>query len=119
MYDREKDLFHPVLFNGNRLTPRAYVSVKDGLLLLGRGEFFKYNYSDRRIVALPIHTTENIRIIFEKACAYNQSDSLILLASRWNGLWEYNVRTGDVRRAAFVKALRLAARWCAAADKGG
>ena len=109
LYDREKDLFHPVLFNGNRLTPRAYVSVKDGFLLLGRGEFFKYNYSDRRIVALPIHTTENIRIIFEKACAYNQSDSLILLASRWNGLWEYNVRTGDLRRSSFVKDYQIAA----------
>lgn len=109
LYDRKKDLFHPVLFNENRLTPRAYVSVKDGLLLFGRGEFFKYNYSDRKIVALPIHITENTQILFEKACVYNQSDSLILLASRWNGLWEYNVRTGNLRRSSFVKDYQIAA----------
>lgn len=109
LYDREKDIFHPVLFNENRLTPRAYVSVKDGLLFFGRGEFFKYNYSDRKIIALPIRSTENAHIRFEKACAYNQSDSLILLASRWNGLWEYNIRTGDLRRSSFVKDYQIAA----------
>lgn len=109
LYDREKDLFHPALFNGNRLTPRAYVSVKDGLLLFGKGEFYKYNYSDRQIVSLPVHATEDACIWFEKACGYHQSDSLILLASRWNGLWEYNVRTGDLRRSSFVKDYQIAA----------
>lgn len=109
LYDREKDIFHPVLFNENQLNIQAYVSVKDGLLLFGRGEFYKYNYSDRQIVSLPIHATEDARIWFEKACGYHQSDNLILLASRWNGLWEYNVRTGTLRRSSLVKDYQIAA----------
>lgn len=109
LYDREKDIFHPVLFNENRLNIQAYISVKDGLLLFGKGEFYKYNYSDRQIVSLPIHATEDARIWFEKACGYHQSDSLILLASRWNGLWEYNVRTGTLRRSSLVKDYQIAA----------
>ncbi|MFV0583855.1 MAG: response regulator [Parabacteroides gordonii] len=109
LYDREKDIFHPVLFNENQLNIQAYVSVKDGLLLFGRGEFYKYNYSDRQIVSLPIHATEDARIWFEKACGYHQSDSLILLASRWNGLWEYNARTGALRRSSLVKDYQIAA----------
>lgn len=109
LYDREKDIFHPVLFNENQLNIQAYVSVKDGLLLFGRGEFYKYNYSDRQIVSLPIHATEDACIWFEKACGYHQSDSLILLASRWNGLWEYNVRTGTLRRSSLVKDYQIAA----------
>lgn len=109
LYDREKDIFHPVLFNENQLNIQAYISVKDGLLLFGRGEFYKYNYSDRQIVSLPIHATENARIWFQKACAYHQSDNLILLASRWNGLWEYNARTGALRRSSLVKDYQIAA----------
>ena len=109
LYDREKDIFHPVLFNENQLNIQAYVSVKDGLLLFGRGEFYKYNYSDRQIVSLPIHATEDACIWFEKACGYHQSDSLILLASRWNGLWEYNARTGALRRSSLVKDYQIAA----------
>ena len=109
LYDREKDIFHPVLFNENQLNIQAYVSVKDGLLLFGRGEFYKYNYSDRQIVSLPIHVAEDARIWFQKACAYHQSDSLILLASRWNGLWEYNARTGALRRSSLVKDYQIAA----------
>lgn len=108
LYDREKDLFKPVLFNGNRVKAYSCVLVKDGLLFFGRGEFFKYNYSDRKIISLPIHTTNNLRIIFEKACAYTHSDSLILLASRWNGLWEYNVRTGYLCRSSFVEEYQIA-----------
>lgn len=109
LYDREKDIFHPVLFNENQLNIQAYVSVKDGLLLFGKGEFYKYNYSDRQIVSLPIHVAEDARIWFEKACTYHQSDSLILLASRWNGLWEYNARTGALRRSSLVKDYQIAA----------
>lgn len=109
LYDREKDIFHPVLFNENQLNIQAYVSVKDGLLLLGKGEFYKYNYSDRQIVSLPIHATEDACIWFEKACTYHQSDNLILLASRWNGLWEYNDRTGALRRSSLVKDYQIAA----------
>ncbi|WP_259323207.1 hybrid sensor histidine kinase/response regulator transcription factor [Parabacteroides gordonii] len=109
LYDREKDIFHPVLFNENQLKIQAYVSVKDGLLLFGKGEFYKYNYSDRQIVSLPIHATEDACIWFEKACGYHQSDNLILLASRWNGLWEYNDRTGALRRSSLVKDYQIAA----------
>lgn len=109
LYDREKDIFHPVLFNENRLNIQAYISVKDGLLLFGKGEFYKYNYSDRQIVSLPIHATEDACIWFEKACGYHQSNSLILLASRWNGLWEYNARTGALRRSSLVKDYQIAA----------
>ncbi|WP_304250048.1 response regulator [Parabacteroides gordonii] len=109
LYDREKDIFHPVLFLKNQLNIQAYVSVKDGLLLFGKGAFYKYNYSDRQIVSLPIHATEDARIWFEKACTYHQSDSLILLASRWNGLWEYNVGTGTLRRSSLVKDYQIAA----------
>lgn len=109
LYDREKDLFMPVLFDGHPLNTQAYVFVKDGLLLLGRGKFFKYTYSDRKISSLPLHSTEGSPILFEKASTYNYSDSLILLASRWNGLWEYNTLTGDLQRSSFVKDSQIAA----------
>jgi signal transduction histidine kinase/DNA-binding response OmpR family regulator/ligand-binding sensor domain-containing protein len=109
LYDREKDNFVPVLFNDERLNTHAYVLVEDGLLLFGRDGFFKYTYSDRAINSLPVHSAETLRVLFNKACTYTMSDSLVLLASRWNGLWEYNIRTGDLKRSSLVGHFQIAA----------
>ena len=109
LYNREKDYFEPVIYEGSLLNVHSYVLVEDGLLLFGRGKFFKYSYADRKIVSLPVRLTEQLYTFFEKACVYDESGSLVLLASRWNGLWEYDVRTGDLRRSALEPGYQIAA----------
>ncbi|MEY8612604.1 response regulator [Parabacteroides segnis] len=106
LYNREKDHFIPILFEGRLLNVHAYLLVKDGLLLFGRGEFYKYSYDDRKIMPLPFHCEEDIQTYYERACVY---DGSILLASRWNGLWEYNIRTGYLRLFPLINDSRIAA----------
>lgn len=109
MYDRDKDLFLPVTFQGQAVNVYSYVLVDDGLLLFGKGEFFKYSYFDKEITLLPIRSDKVLRFNFEKACKY--TDSIILLASRWNGLCEYNIESGELRRSTFIKDIQIAALW--------
>ena len=47
--------------------------------------------------------------IFEKAYIYDEQAGQILLASRWNGLWEYHLQTGILQRTTFVKNNWIAA----------
>lgn len=103
LYNKEKDCFVPVDSGGSRLYVSSYVLMQDGLLFLGRNKFFKYSYSDKRISALRISTKENAKVLFEKAALFGPDDNRFLLASRWNGLWEYNIQTGNLQRSSLVK----------------
>lgn len=109
LYNREKDCFMPVSFEGHPLNVRTYVFVDDGLLFFGQGKFFKYSYVSKQIVALPVHLGENVCPVFDKACFYNVAEGLVLLSSSWNGLWEYNIRTGCLQRSSFIKNSQIAA----------
>ena len=109
LYDRENDDFIPVTIEGRILNVSSSVSLEDGILFFGRGKFFKYDYTNKEILPLPVRSSENIRVTFEKACLYDKENDLVLLASRWNGLWEYNMRTGSLQRASFITAYQIAA----------
>lgn len=109
LYNKEKDCFVPVDSGGSRLFVSSYVLMQDGLLFFGRNKFFKYSYSDKRISALRISTKENAKVLFEKAALFGPDDNRFLLASRWNGLWEYNIQTGNLQRSSLVKEYQIAA----------
>lgn len=111
LYDRKNDYFIPVSFEGHPITVHSSIFVEDGLLFFGRGAFYKYRYADRQIVSLSYHSDEGSVFSFEKACMYNTKDSVVLLASRWNGLWEYSVKNRCLRRSPFVRDYQIAALW--------
>lgn len=109
LYNREKDCFIPVIFEERQLNVHAYTLLKDGLLLFGYGEFFKYDYADKKIVSLPVYREGRVKTFFEKACVYKEEEGIILLASRWNGLWEYNIQTGKLKRSSYIEDYQIAA----------
>lgn len=109
LYNRDKDHFEPVLFDNRLINPHAYVLVEDGLLFFGRNEFLKYRYADRKLVLLPLHKKEKVVTFFDKAYMYNAEDSIIMLASRWNGLWKYHINSGNLSRVSYVKENQIAA----------
>lgn len=111
LYDRENDRFTPVTYQEHPLVVYSYLLVDDGLLLFGRGVFYKYSYADKQIVPLPFHSDEKAHFIFQKACMYHAEDSVVVLASRWNGLWEYSAKSKRLRRSPFVKDYQIAALW--------
>lgn len=116
LYDREEDHFTPVLFEGHQFEVYTYMLVEDGLLFFGKDTFYKYNYADKEITSLPIHLESNTDIFFDKACMYQRNDSLVFLASRWNGLWEYNIRTGYLREHPYIKDTHIAALFIDSSD---
>lgn len=109
LYDRENDYFIPATMDGRPICAYSYVFAKGGLLFFGRGEFFRYDYSEKKILSMPVRSTENNQNIFEKACVYNEADGKILLASGWHGLWEYDMQSGCLQRSSFVKDLQISA----------
>lgn len=111
LYNRERDNFAPVVFQKHSLQVYSYVLTEGGILFFGRNEFFQYNYADKQIRPLPFCSKENASIFFEKASLYGEKKEVVLLASRWNGLWEYNIRTGDLERSSLIKEYQIAALW--------
>lgn len=116
LYDREKDRFIPFLFNGHQLDVHTYILVEDGILFFCRDKFLKYTYTDRKITSLPIYLKGKADVFFDKACMYQENDSLVLLTSRWSGLWEYNLRTGDLRQHPTIKDSQITALFIDSSD---
>ncbi|WP_370861061.1 two-component regulator propeller domain-containing protein [Parabacteroides faecis] len=109
LYNWEKDNFIPVVFEGTQLNVSSYVLIEDGILFFGHNEFFKYSYAGKKISSLPVYLKEDIQISFEKASLYELEDNIVLLASRWSGLWEYNIQTGDLRLSSLTKNYQISA----------
>lgn len=106
LYDRNNDRFIPIAQRGLILHVHAYVLVKDGVLFFGKKEVFKYSYANRKIKSLPLHTKENISSFFDEAYMYTPNK--VILACRWNGLWLYDMQTGNLNRHPFVKDKQIA-----------
>lgn len=106
LYDRDNDRFIPIEQRGQILHVRAYILLKDGLLLFGRKEVFKYSYADRKIESLPLHAKTNMSSFFDEGYMYTPNK--VILACRWNGLWLYDIQTGNLDRLPFVKEMQIA-----------
>ncbi|MEG1749444.1 MAG: two-component regulator propeller domain-containing protein, partial [Tannerellaceae bacterium] len=103
LYDRENDRFVPVFSKGKKLNIYSFLPVTGGVLLFGRGEVFKYQYADKHIIPLTVHSNEKMTSPFDRACIWDEAAGVVLLSCRWNGLWRYTLGSGLLERVPFVK----------------
>lgn len=100
-YNREKDNFTPVYYNNSALNVRSFLHLKDGILFGSSGKLFKFNYQTKEIEAVSIKPQESVTSFFNSL--EHWKDNLLLVGTRWNGIWEYNMQSGEFKRASFCK----------------
>ncbi len=110
LYNREKDNFTRIIWNDRPLISRACQLVKDGVLFFGRGEVYKYNYTNGNIEKLEIMNKEPLPSSYiDQTEMYSEEEGLILLSCRWEGTWWYNMHTREMKKASFTNEREITA----------
>lgn len=107
VYDQELDCFVPAMCQTEYLNVRSFLNLADGILFGGRGKMYKYDYQRREIVSLPLQGSDNFLVYFN-SMEYWKED-LIVIRSRWYGLWIYDRKLGTIRPTPFYKEKNIAA----------
>lgn len=110
-YDRDKDIFIPITFQGRPITAHSSVQVEKGVLFFERGGVFRYDYQSREVSQMPVYTSEERLSHIDKAHVYDSEKGIILLTCRWNGAWWYHQKTGKLERIPFIEEREIAASW--------
>lgn len=98
-YNRNDDCFIPEYYKGNHIKVRSFMLTDDGILFGGSNKIYKYNYSTKKMDLLPIKTEESHTSLFNSLQQWK--DNLILVGSRWNGIWTYDLQTCELKRTTF------------------
>lgn len=99
LYNRNKDNFTPVLFNGKPFITHAFLKTKGGILFGGSGELFTYDSRNQELAKLPLVFPGKLFPRISQMAYLN--NSTILCSSRWNGIWLYDVNRKTIKRAPF------------------
>lgn len=99
-YDVVNDQFKPTAVSTQF---RAYssLSLPKGMLFGGQSVLYFYSYQSRSLIKLPIHSTNKQSITFDSMLLYDTDR--ILIGSKNEGLWWYNIRTNQLTRTSFCK----------------
>ena len=98
-YNRNDDCFIPEYYKGNHIKVRSFMLTDGGILFGGSNKIYKYNYSTKNMDLLPIKTEESHTSLFNSLQQWK--DNLILVGSRWNGIWTYDLQTCELKRTTF------------------
>ncbi len=98
-YNRDNDDFSPAYYKGNLIKAKSFLEIEDGILFGSGGKLFKYGYQTQRIEEIPIKTETPVSSFFNSLIPWK--DHLLLVGSRWNGIWLYDLQTNEMKRTEF------------------
>lgn len=94
IYDRDSDSFSRLTYGERLLAARSYALLPGGVLLGGEGRLYFYDYESRRTNIMP--TTGGSTRTYTSIEPW--APDRLLLSTRWDGLWLYNLETGRIDR---------------------
>lgn len=101
LFDKEKQEFIIQRINGSPFASHAYCLVPDGMICCSSGALFKYVYESRSWQRMPIKTKN--RLPFHFTAVKPWDDNHLLLNTRFNGLYLYQLSSGAVTEFPFFK----------------
>ena len=105
-YNPYKDNFVPITtIDGNKLRARSYLLIPNGIVFGGAGNLFFYDYSTGKITRRDTHGGSDKYY----TAIHPWTRDRYLLATRWDGMWLYNTKTGDIEQSNVITGDRIMA----------
>ncbi|WP_459602018.1 hybrid sensor histidine kinase/response regulator transcription factor [Dysgonomonas reticulitermitis] len=102
LYDRHNNCFKHILFEASYIVARCSLLVDDGVIFFASNKAYKYSYSDESISLLPFIIEDGSSVYVDNCCIYDKEKKTILLSSRYDGVWSYNIASGKLTRFAYI-----------------
>ena len=106
LYRRKTDDFEHIAWYNSRFRTQACLVCDTAIYFAGSGNIFKRSYSTGGLTLMPMKSKEQHSSFTFMA---KWGGEQWILATRWNGMWLYNFRTGDIRRTPFVREKEIMA----------
>lgn len=106
LYQRKTDDFEHIAWYNSRFRTQAYLVCDTAIYFAGSGNIFKRSYNTGGLTLMPMKSKEQHSSFTFMA---KWGGEQWILATRWNGMWLYNFRTGDIRRTPFVREKEIMA----------
>lgn len=100
-YNKTENQFHPLLYNGEPFQTWSYFPTSDGFIFGGEETLYRYNLNDKSISVIFPHIEGDSRKCINRIFQW-QSD-LLIVSSRKDGLWMYDLAKKKMYRCPFVK----------------
>lgn len=107
LYNRDIDGFEHISYGDLRFRSYSYMKTDSSLLFGCSGKIFEYSYETRKIEPLPMFKMENMDSFFTYMAIWNSES--VLLSTRWNGMWLYNIHTRVLERFRLCSELEIMA----------
>ena len=98
-YDRKTQRFLQAVCQDETIKARTCLNVPGGILFAATGKLWKFNYHTQNFEAFPLVDAQGRKPIFHKMIRWDENR--LLLGSRWDGLWEYNMTAGTLSQVPF------------------
>lgn len=99
LYDHENDRFLLQTYQDSAFLSYAHFLLPDGMVCCSEGALYKYVYETGQWEKLPIKSNHDFAFHFTGAALNNTGE--VLLSTRNNGLFVYNLATHTLNEAAF------------------
>lgn len=106
LYQRKTDDFEHIAWYNSRFRTQACLVCDTAIYFAGSGNIFKRSYSTGGLTLMPMKSKEQHSSFTFMA---KWGGEQWILATRWNGMWLYNFRTGDIRRTPFIREKEIMA----------
>ncbi len=97
-YDDTSDNFHTPHNLARAFAMKAYLHLDDGILFAEGSKLCRYDYASKRFSVLHIKGDSQLKTTFS---LHHWGDNRILIGTRWNGLFIYDIATSCIERAPF------------------
>ncbi len=104
LYDPTTDKFMVVHAKEKSVVPRSALKVKNGMLFGGSGTLYTYEANRKMLVEAPIKGKKSTEAYTRMV---HWHDGQVLLQTRRDGAWMYNLKTGTMERAGFIEDREL------------
>jgi len=105
LYDHHTDKFKTMTHQGKPLAVRAALDLPGGMVFGGPGVLYQYDATKQEIVQMATSGREKSSDIFTKMVPWKEDQ--VLLQTRRDGAWLFNIKDRSMRRATFIKEKEL------------
>lgn len=100
-YNKAENQFHPLLYNGEPFQTWSYFPTNDGFIFGGEETLYRYNLNDKSISVIFPHIEGDSRKCINRI--FQWQPDLLIVSSRKDGLWMYDLVKKKMYRCPFVK----------------
>lgn len=100
-YNKTENQFHPLLYNGEPFQTWSYFPTSDGFIFGGEETLYRYNLNDKSINVIFPHIEGDSRKCINRI--FQWQPDLLIISSRKDGLWMYDLVKKKMYRCPFVK----------------